>query len=202
MPNEQVKSRLQALTKNQLLCLAEKFNVKLKSSEKKNKEKIVEGILRKVPPNRLGELVANAEEMMGEKKAVGGWRTKRVTPAEDAAKAAFAPEDLLRELSEMRRILEAINERLPAKVPSFRDFARAVIEEYWRLGGGFVSIEELKEAVRARMLITPQVFDTWFNDLVWAAAGRLTVAESRTERGRCLHVLMKARTPEELMWGG
>jgi hypothetical protein len=39
MPNEQVKSRLQALTKNQLLCLAEKFNVKLKSSEKKNKEK-------------------------------------------------------------------------------------------------------------------------------------------------------------------
>jgi hypothetical protein len=74
---------------------------------RKIRKKIVEGILRKVPPNRLGELVANAEEMMGERKAAGGWRTKRVTPAEDAAKAAFAPEDLLRELSEMRRILEA-----------------------------------------------------------------------------------------------
>jgi len=108
-------------------------------------------------------------------------------------------EQLLEELSKIRRILD---ERLPARVPSFRDFTKALIDEYWKLGGSFVSYEKLREAVCSRMSISPQQFDVWFNDLVWASAGRLTVGESRTSSGRSVHVLMKVKTPEELVWGG
>lgn len=105
---------------------------------------------------------------------------------------------LLREVSELRRILD---ERLPARVLSFREFAGVVLEEYWRLGGGFVGYEKLRQAVCARMLIPPQVFDTWFKDLVWVAAGRLSVHESRDTKGLRIHILTHARTPEELLWG-
>ena len=106
---------------------------------------------------------------------------------------------MLRELRELRRVVE---ERLPARVPSFREFARAALEEYWRLGGGFVRLERLREAVCSRLLIPPQAFDVWFRDLLWAAAGRLSLHESRTEKGLSVHVLTTAKTPEELVWGG
>lgn len=105
---------------------------------------------------------------------------------------------LLREVSELRRILD---ERLPTRVPSFKEFAEVVLEEYWRLGGSFISYEKLRRAVCARMLIPPQVFDTWFKDLVWIAAGRLSVHESRDTEGLRIHILTHARTPEELLWG-
>jgi hypothetical protein len=106
--------------------------------------------------------------------------------------------EVLRELRELRRVVE---ERLPARVPSFREFARAVLEEYWRLGGGFVRLERLREAVCSRLLIPPQVFDVWFRDLAWVAAGRLSVHESRDAKGATYHVFTQARTVEELVRG-
>jgi hypothetical protein len=104
-------------------------------------------------------------------------------------------------LKRIERIERILDERLPERVSSFREFTKTVIDEYWRLGGSFVNYEELKDAVCARMLVSPKQFDVWFNDLVWASAGRLTVGESRTSEGRSVHVLMKAKTPEELVWG-
>jgi len=177
------------LTKEKLITLAGEFGIELETAKAKGVKKadIVREILKKIPQEKMGELIKRAEEIIGEKAERG----KRAT-------SAGIQRDLLREISEIRRI---IDERLPARVPSFRDFTKTLIDEYWRLGGSFVNYEKLRDAVCARMSISLQQFDVWFNDLVWASAGRLTVGESRTSEGRSVHVLMKAKTPEELVWG-
>ena len=185
MSSEQLKIMLKELTIKELQALGKELGIKLKSGMKK--EEIIEEISQKVPKEKIEKLTKEVEEMV-RKKAERGKRTT----------SAGLQQDLLREISEIKRI---IDERLPARVPSFKDFTKTLIDEYWRLGGSFVNYEKLRDAVCARMLISLQQFDIWFNDLVWASAGRLTVGESRTSEGRSVHVLMKARTPEELVWG-
>jgi hypothetical protein len=187
MSDEQLRTALNELAAGDLKALAGEFGLRIKSKMKKGD--IIEEILRGVPRERIEDLKRRVDEIA----------SKKISSKRAGKKGASMQQDLLRELSEIRRILD---ERLPARVPSFRDFTRILIDEYWKLGGSFVSYERLREAVCNDMLITPEQFDTWFNDLVWASAGRLTVGESRTSSGRSVHVLMKARTPEELIWGG
>ena len=128
--------------------------------------------------------------------------------------AAQAPElgSLLRELAEVKRMLgelaeirRLLEERLPSKVPSFREFAQAVLEEYWRLSGGwkpdFVRYERLRDAVCSRLVIAPQVFDTWFEDLHVLSKGRLSWGESRGSKGRVVHDYTTAKTLDELIYG-
>ena len=121
--------------------------------------------------------------------------------------AAQAPElgSLLRELAEIRRLLKELEERLPSKVPSFREFAQAVLEEYWRLSGGwkpdFVRYEKLRDAVCSRLVITPQVFDTWFKDLLYLSMGRLSWQEGRDSKGRTVYIYTTAKTLDELIYG-
>jgi hypothetical protein len=187
--SEQLKMVLSGLTVDELKALAEELGVRVKA--RKRKDKIIEGILQGTPQGKMGELIARAEKIARE-RAGGEQQREMVSPT-------GVQQDLLRELSEIRRILD---ERLPVRVLSFREFAKAVVDEYWRLGGSFVSYEALRDAVCARIMIAPQHFDVWFSDLVWASAGRITVGESRTSKGRIVHVLMKAKTPEEVVWGG
>jgi hypothetical protein len=131
-------------------------------------------------------------------------RERRSGGAARGGAAAQAPElgSLLRELAEIRRLLE---ERLPSKVPSFREFAQAVLEEYWRLSGGwkpdFVRYERLRDAVCSRLVITPQVFDTWFKDLLYLSMGRLSWHEGRDSKGRTVHIYTTAKTLDELIYG-
>lgn|GEM_PF-3118286 len=190
MSDEQLETTLNNLTVDDLKALAKEFGVSIKSSKSKRKGDIIGEILRGVPRERIEDLKRRVEEIA----------SKKISSKKAGKKdASSMQQDLLRELSEIRRILD---ERLPARVPSFRDFTKILIDEYWKLGGSFVSYEKLREAVCSQMSISPQQFDIWFNDLVWASAGRLTVGESRTSSGRSVHVLMKVKTPEELVWGG
>jgi hypothetical protein len=147
---------------------------------------------------RVEDYVSALEAERRRRAARAASGTATVKPVEPATTL----DDVFRELSEIKKILVSLDERLPARVLSFREFAEAVLEEYWRLGGGFVNLNRLRGAVCSRLLIPPQVFDVWFRDLLWAAAGRLSLHESRTEKGLSVHVLTTAKTPEELVWGG
>jgi hypothetical protein len=193
MPGESIKEVLEQLTKDQLKALAGEFGVRVGSKD--SKTVLVEKIVKGVPGERLEALKAKAEELL---------REKRTGRAARGGAAPQAPElgSLLRELAEIRRLLE---ERLPSKVPSFREFAQAVLEEYWRLSGGwkpdFVRYERLRDAVCSRLVIAPQVFDTWFEDLHVISKGRLSWGESRDSKGRVVHVYTTAKTLDELLRG-
>jgi hypothetical protein len=104
---------------------------------------------------------------------------------------------ILEKLSRIERIL---NERLPERIPSFKEFTETVLEEYWKLGGSFINYEALKQNVCARLLITPKMFDIWFNDLTYITGGKITIGESRNGTKRAVHILIKAKTTEELFW--
>lgn len=192
MPGESIKEVLEQLTAKQLRTLAGEFGVRVGSKD--NKTVLVEKIVKGVPGERLEALKARAEELL---------RERRTGRAARGGAAPQAPElgSLLRELAEMRRLLE---ERLPSKVPSFREFAQAVLEEYWRLSGwkpDFVRYERLRDAVCSRLVIAPQVFDTWFEDLHVISKGRLSWGESRDSKGRVVHVYTTAKTLDELLRG-
>jgi hypothetical protein len=199
----QLKAKLDGLTVEQLRRVAKEFNIKLRSSDRRKTE-IIERIMQELPKERMEEFAIKIDEMLKEAGNRGrrAARAASGTAAVEPIKPAATLDDVFRELSEIRKILASLDERLPARVPSFREFARAVLEEYWKLGGGFVSLDRLRGAVCSRLLIPPQVFDVWFRDLLWAAAGRLSLHESRTEKGLSVHVLTTAKTPEELVWGG
>jgi len=203
--SERLRAKLEELTVKQLEEIAKEFDIKLRSSDKRRKEKMIERIMQGLPKERMEEFTIKIDEMLKEAGGRGRRRAARAasgTATVEPIKPAATLDDVFRELSEIRKILVSLDERLPARVPSFREFARAVLEEYWRLGGGFVSLDRLREAVCSRLLIPPQAFDVWFRDLLWAAAGRLSLHESRTEKGLSVHVLTTAKTPEELVWGG
>jgi DNA-binding protein H-NS len=203
--SERLRAKLEELTVKQLEEIAKEFDIKLRSSDKRRKEKMIERIMQGLPKEKVEEFAIKIDEMLKEAGGRGRRRAARAAggPATvEPIKPAATLDDVFRELSEIRKILLSLDERLPARVPSFREFARAVLEEYWRLGGGFVSLDRLREAVCSRLLIPPQAFDVWFRDLLWAAAGRLSLHESRTEKGLSVHILTTAKTPEELVWGG
>jgi len=203
--SEQLRAKLEELTVKQLEEIAKEFDIKLRSSDKRRKEKMIERIMQGLSKERMEEFTIKIDEMLKEAGGRGRRRAARAASGTATVKPvepATTLDDVFRELSEIKKILVSLDERLPARVLSFREFAEAVLEEYWRLGGGFVNLNRLRGAVCSRLLIPPQVFDVWFRDLVWAAAGRLSLHESRTEKGLSVHVLTTAKTPEELVWGG
>lgn len=139
--------------------------------------------LNLLPPDMLRKLRATVEEKRGARPLPKGER-------------GVTLEDVLREIRELRRLVE---EALGGvRRVSLREFSGVLLEEYWRLSGSrpsYVPLEDLRKAVCSRLGISSDLFDSYFADLKWVS-DKVSVSESR----RTVHVLIRAKTPGELVW--
>jgi len=104
-------------------------------------------------------------------------------------------------IKEIQQGVNQILERTAVVRPiSLKRFAEVLIDEYWRLCRAnrmeAVRLDVLAKSVSARLIINESVFRAYLDDLQWVSAGKITIGESRYTE----HIIIKAKTPEELIW--